>query len=238
MRDFMKKLLFIVTIFICNYALADYTIRPGYDLNATIKLFNAVRINNQESAEQAIKENADVDAKDMNDFAPLHYAAKKSPTLLSLLIEHGANVNITRELSKNGFSLSPLCDAILQNMNSSIKILLEAGAEIPDESIFDQFSQSNKTVTLNAIIKEINQERKELKALATLNNEVRPNTGITNTIKSLLLDSDNKSFDPLPLISEVFAQRAAAKERAVKKIQRFGRSMQARTALPKKRSLS
>ncbi len=78
-----------------------------------------------------IAKKADVDVKDNDGWAPLHYAARRGhEDLAEVLIGGGANVNPTNECRK------PLHWAVKRGHTNIVKLLIEKGADVNAEDCY------------------------------------------------------------------------------------------------------
>jgi len=111
---------------------SDY-IRNNY-IRTYVLLSYAVSIDNIKIVELLLKNNINVNLKDDNGLAPIHYACETDGeevniSILKLLIKHGANVNV-----KNNEGQTPIFSAIYMNKMDKVKLLIMKGANVNVEN--------------------------------------------------------------------------------------------------------
>ena len=95
-----------------------------FELNK--QLIEAARNDEVDRVKRLIKNGADVNAKDYNQWTPLHYAScNGSITLVEMLLEKGADIN-----SKKNDQRIPLHLAALKGNVELVILLLEKGADV------------------------------------------------------------------------------------------------------------
>jgi quinoprotein dehydrogenase-associated probable ABC transporter substrate-binding protein len=103
----------------------------GADL--TQELSNAVLANDEHRIRLLVKKGADINARDLQGYAPIHTAARKRHAdQVKLFAELGANVN---EPDSDG--MTPLQHAVMRNHVPTVKALLERGADIEGKNSQD-----------------------------------------------------------------------------------------------------
>jgi tetratricopeptide (TPR) repeat protein len=96
--------------------------RPSYGLND--QLFVAVKTCNSQWVIDCIRRRANVDARDYNNWAPLHHAAEKGCVeIVKTLLQNRASINV----EKNG-KATPLHFAARYGHTKVVKVLLKSGA--------------------------------------------------------------------------------------------------------------
>ncbi|MBP7854775.1 ankyrin repeat domain-containing protein, partial [Candidatus Babeliales bacterium] len=192
----------------------DLLLKAGAKVNA-VDIYQKTPLrdaaNNEaiEVVDLLLKAGANVNAVDIYQKTPLHDAAiNNAVEVVDLLLQNGADVNAV-----NLWNETPLDYAISRSFRkplpSVVKLLLNNGAEIPH-----RFLNQDKIQLLDTVIEEINKDRAALKALwALMYNNPKQNIEIQQTIQKLF-------GNPLPLASEVIAQRKIAKI-----LQRVGKGM-------------
>src|SRR5690606_4622901 len=94
-------------------------LKEGADL--TQELSNAVLAGDQKRIRFLLERGADINARDLQGYAPVHTAARKRhPDLVALLAELGADLNA---LDDDG--MTPLQHAVMRNHVPTVKMLLE-----------------------------------------------------------------------------------------------------------------
>jgi len=95
-------------------------------------LIAAVQAQDIEAINRALDSGADINALDVGGLAALHYAVfADNAEIASLLIEHGANVELpSAEKGDDGVTprISPLCHCAIENSLAVAEVLLQKGA--------------------------------------------------------------------------------------------------------------
>ena len=97
---------------------------------SSVDIWEAAKEGNIEAGKQAIADGADVNARDEEGRAPLHYAATKE--VAELLIDKGADVNV-KVASGPRQGGTPLDDAIKWKDTEIVDLLRKHGGKTGDE---------------------------------------------------------------------------------------------------------
>lgn len=106
---------------------------PDVDVNATNELGNtllidAASMNNTVIVDALLKRGADPDIIGFCGSTALTYAVKENnPSMMLLLISHGANVN---GVGDKLIFMRPLCQAALANAGEAARVLIDHGADL------------------------------------------------------------------------------------------------------------
>ena len=92
------------------------------------KLFEAVKAGDFNKVFLAVEEDADVNARDSENWMPLHYAAESgNEEIINFLIDNGADVNATNSVGFSPYQILMICE---QYSPSIVNRLVNAGANV------------------------------------------------------------------------------------------------------------
>jgi outer membrane protein assembly factor BamB len=152
-------------------------------------LWAAVRAGDTKAIEAAIKDGADVNAKNEYGVSALWIAIGKNPEIIELLLKNGADVNARDDI----WYQTPLskCDSPLHL--PSLKLLIKAGAKDTDAAFYSVASRGS-TIMMEAILELAKVSQDTLDAAL-----YSQSTGMNQKVKDLLTKAGAK---PIPRASE------------------------------------
>lgn len=132
-----------------------YDQKLNQDNELRTPLHIAVQFNSRETVKSLIERNADVNAKDIDGFTPLHYANDIS--IAQILIENDANIN-----ARSNDSATPLCLAAKRGNNLLVGYLISCGARLKIKtrnswSIFHFAAMGGDVKTIRLIYKNFKE---------------------------------------------------------------------------------
>ena len=159
-----------------------------------VKKFDLENLDDVDAARIAIRNGANVNAKDANENTPLIHAAHNGfDDISQLLIESGADVNAT-----NNRGITPLIIAIKEGRKNIARLLIENGADLGDIHVYYAIKNGNSDILKILIEKGVNimNEGQKNLILAIDNSEyLRPTTQIIEILLEAGLGVDDSTID-------------------------------------------